>query len=348
MIDVRDMARKLVLNGARWSGAAWLAESWLAGRGAILMLHRVTDRPTSPLGLHSHLTIRPSFLDAVLGDLRRRGIAVVSLDEAIAHLYSHGRGRVVAITSDDAYLDNLVEALPVFEAHGAPFTVYVAPGLTSGEVVPWWEVLEDLIAERDVVHLPTADGMQAVDCKGMQAKRAAARRIFHHLTRKVAETDQQKLLASMGAERADAEGLRLFMSWDEVRRLASHPLATIGAHTIHHYNLARLSPDMARKEMVDSVAVIGSETGMRPRHFAYPYGYPGAVGQREVEMARELGFASAVTTRLGTLHPEHAAHLHALPRISVNGRFQQIGYMRTLLSGFATPLSNGGRRVATV
>ena len=347
MIDARDLARKLVLGGGRYSGASWLAGRWLAGRAAILMLHRVTDRPTSPLGLHAHLAIRPSFLDAFLGDLKRQGIPIVPLDEAIAHLSSPARGRVVAITSDDAYLDNLTEALPVFEAHGAPFTVYVAPGLTCGTVLPWWEVLEELIATRDTVRLPTADGMVEIDCAGIGAKREAARRLFRHLTQEVEETAQQKLLAAIGAARPHDDA-RLFMTWNEVRRLARIELATIGAHTIHHYNLARLPAEAARKEMADSVTVIEAETGLRPRHFAYPYGYPGAVGPREVAIARELGFASAVTTRLGTLHREHAGHLHALPRISVNGRFQRVGYLRTLLSGLATPLSSRGRRVVTV
>lgn len=348
MIDARDMARRVVLGAARWSGVAWLARPWLGGRAAILMLHRVTDAPTSPLGLHRHLSIRPAFLDALLGDLRRRRVPVVSLDEALEHLASAGKGRVVAVTSDDAYLDNLAEALPVFEAHEAPFTIYVAPGLTSGDVLPWWEVLEDLIARRDVIYLPTTDGMLAIDCADMAAKRLAAQRVFDHLMREVPETAQQKLLRSLGHGSATTEGARLFMSWNEVRRLAGHRLATIGAHTIHHYNLTRLSPELARKEMADSATVIEIETGTRPRHFAYPYGYPGAVERREVGIARELGFASAVTTRHGVLHAEHANHLHALPRISVNGNYQQIGHMRTLLSGFTTPLSNRGRRVVTV
>ena len=70
--------------------------------------------------------------------------------------------------------------------------------------------------------------------------------------------------------------------------------------------------------------------------------------RREVELAREAGFISAVTTRHGVLQPGHAAHLHALPRISINGNFQRVGYVRTLLSGLTTPLSNGGKRLVTV
>ena len=76
---------------------------------------------------------------------------------------------------------------------------------------------------------------------------------------------------------------------------------------------------------------------------AYPYGYAGAVGCREVALANEAGYVSAVTTRHGVLRAEHANHLHALPRISVNGRYQRVAHIRTMLSGVTTPLANRGK-----
>jgi peptidoglycan/xylan/chitin deacetylase (PgdA/CDA1 family) len=72
--------------------------------------------------------------------------------------------------------------------------------------------------------------------------------------------------------------------------------------------------------------MLEAEIGQKPKHMAYPYGYAGAVGAREVALAREAGYASAVTTRHGVLRAEHAAHLHALPRISVNGRYQRVAH----------------------
>lgn len=349
MIDAREMARKLVLGAACWSGAAALAAPFLGGAGAILMFHRISRSDNSPLGLNRHLSVTPDFLDRLLADLKKSGLALVSLDEMLEHLAAGRAGRVVTITADDGWLDNVTEALPVFETHRAPFTVYAAPGLTGGEVLPWWEVVEEIAASRDVIRLPTGDGVEELDCRDAKAKRGAARRLTEHLTREVAEEDQQEALKAIAEASGWTEGpVRRFMDWDKLRRLAAHPLATIGAHTVHHFNLKRLSPEAALAEMTESASIIETETGLRPRHFAYPYGYEDAVGPREVELARQAGFASAVTTRHGVLQPGHARHLHALPRISVNGRFQRLAYMRTLLSGLTTPLANGGRRLVTV
>ena len=62
----------------------------------------------------------------------------------------------------------------------------------------------------------------------------------------------------------------------------------------------------------------------------------------------EAGYVSAVTTRHGVLRAAHAKHLLALPRISINGRYQRVAHIRTMLSGITTPLANRGKMLVTV
>jgi peptidoglycan/xylan/chitin deacetylase (PgdA/CDA1 family) len=135
------------------------------------------------------------------------------------------------------------------------------------------------------------------------------------------------------------------MDWSEVVGLSRHPLATIGAHSLTHRRLAHWSLAEARAEMADSKYALEARLGVEVRHFAYPVGDRTSAGQREFDLARELGFATAVTTRPGMLFSEHALRLSALPRVSVNGRWQRVEALEVLLTGAPFWLWNGGRRV---
>ena len=91
--------------------------------------------------------------------------------------------------------------------------------------------------------------------------------------------------------------------------------------------------------------MIEQALGCRPRHISYPVGDKTSAGRREFQIAKELGFRTGVTTRPGVLFPEHRDHLTALPRISLNGEFQRLRYMRALVSGLPTALNARFRRV---
>ena len=348
MIDGGEVIRKLALNVARYSGLAPLARPLVGGIGAILMLHRVTAAPEKPLGVNRHLNIAPDFLDAVIGDMKASGYAFVSMDEAVERIRRGGAdGLFAAITADDAYRDNLTEALPILEKHGAPLTIYVAPALIDGTADLWWDVVDDIVSAGARLELKREDGTETLDC----AAPDALQRLYDHLTLDVPEEKQRAALrefAAVAGVDPGAPGRKTLMTWDEIRAIAAHPLVSIGAHTVNHYNLKRLPEERAKREMTDVVTLLRSELGEAPRHMAYPYGYASAVGCREVKLAGEAGYVSAVTTRHGVLRAEHAYHLLALPRISVNGRYQRVAHIRTMLSGITTPLANRGRMLVTV
>ncbi|MBZ9872554.1 polysaccharide deacetylase family protein [Mesorhizobium sp. BR1-1-9] len=352
MIDGGEAIRKLALNVARYTGLAPLAKPLVGGIGAILMLHRVTAKPEKPDSVNRHLNIAPGFLDAMIAGLKADGYAFVSMDEAVERIAARGKGgQFAAITADDAYRDNMTEALPVLEKHGAPITIYVAPGLINGTADLWWDVVEDLVNAGDRLTLTTSDGQTTIDCASPAKKLQAIARLHTYLTTEVREEDLRAVLRELAhANGVDAGRPRVdtLMTWSEIRAIAAHPLVTIGAHTINHSNLKRLSEADARHEIVGVKSILRAELGEEPRHFAYPYGYASAVGCREVGFVRDAGYTSAVTTRHGVLRAEHAGFLQALPRISVNGRYQNLAHIRTMLSGVTTPLANAGKMVVTI
>jgi peptidoglycan/xylan/chitin deacetylase (PgdA/CDA1 family) len=117
---------------------------------------------------------------------------------------------------------------------------------------------------------------------------------------------------------------------------------TIGAHTIGHYALAKLPSSRARAEMRNGARVLEAATGHTPRHFAFPYGSRKTAGQREYELAAELGFRTAVTTVPGVIKAADARTPTAWPRVTMDGYFQSLQYLDVCLSG--APYLVAGRR----
>jgi peptidoglycan/xylan/chitin deacetylase (PgdA/CDA1 family) len=109
--------------------------------------------------------------------------------------------------------------------------------------------------------------------------------------------------------------------------------------------LAKWPIHIAQPEMLGSKYRIESELQREVRHFAYPVGDAASAGPREFELARTSGFVTGVTTRPGHVFAAHAAHLQALPRVSLNGFHQNEAALRAMLSGLPFLALNRGRRL---
>ncbi len=339
---------KLVLAQLHATGLHRLARPWTGGLGAILTLHHV--RPARPDAFQPNrlLEVTPDFLEAAILRLRSAGYDLVSLDEVHRRLAEGTSGRpFVAFTLDDAYRDNVEYALPVFARHAVPFTVFVPTSFIDRTGEPWWIVLERAIAAGRGISARFADGTVGLPTATLQEQQAAWTTLYWRL-RGMDEAAMRAVIRDIAADGGiDMAAMldELCLGWDELRRLAEEPLATLGAHTIEHVMLAKWPLERARHEIVEGARLMAERIGAAPRHFAYPVGDRQAAGTREFELVRQAGFATGVTTRPGMLFPEHAAHLAALPRISLNGEFQDLRFLDVLLSGAAFALKNRGRRL---
>ncbi len=348
---LRDDILRAGLDAMYLAGLHRAFPSRWAGLGLVFMLHHIRPpgRPGDPFRPNAGLEVTPEFLDAVLERLRARGIAMISLAEAVDRLQrgGGGDGRFAVFTIDDGYLDNHEHAWPLFRAHGCPFTVFVTTGIVDGTTELWWLALEEIIRENGEVAADAGSGVETFDTASLAGKRRAYARIYGHL-RTCGEAAQRRAIRAL-AERygLDLAALtrREAMTWDHVREMAADPLVTIGAHTLDHLAVGRLDRDAAWTEIAGSADRIARETGRRPEFFCYPYGDPASAGPRDFALVAEAGYRAAVTTRKGLLFPEHAGHLTALPRVSLNGGFQDLRYIDLYLSGAPFALWNGFRRL---
>ena len=337
------------LRAIDWSRA----DLWLApvarGAGIVLMFHHVRPAAYGAFAPNRLLEITPDFFDTVLTMVREAGYDIIAQDALAQRLRAPGGRPFAVLTFDDGYRDNAEFALPILRRHAAPATFFITTGFADGYGRLWWLELEEAIRRLDRV-LFTHDGRDFdLPARDDGEKQIAFETTYWRL-RSGDEATLLAIIADLAAQAGiDSRALTrgLCMTWDEIATVAADPLITIGAHTVSHPMLARHDDVTARYEIVQSRDRVAGELGINVEHFAYPVGDPGSAGPRDFALAQEAGFTTAVTTRPGHVFAGHAEHLHALPRVSVNGLHQSPKTMRALLSGVPFMLWNKGRRLNT-
>jgi len=177
----------------------------------------------------------------------------------VVRLYQTLRGaesnRLVALTFDDGFRDNLTVAMPLLEKYNMPMTLFVTAGFV---------------------------------------------------------------------------GLDGYLSADELREIAQHPLITIGAHGLNHLHFNLLDREEARYELVESRRMLEYITGMKVELMAWPYG---ECNDELEELSDEAGYRASWSVWKG-----HNSR-HSLWRVPL-GRRDNLPRFIAKVSGAYFPLKS--------
>jgi peptidoglycan/xylan/chitin deacetylase (PgdA/CDA1 family) len=213
----------------------------------ILVYHQIAVAPPKGSPFRG-LYVSPQAFARQMALLKWLGYTGLSMGALQPYLQGERTGKVVGITFDDGYQNNLTHALPVLARHGFSSTCYAVSGLL-GKTNIWDEGI-------GIPQTPLMD-----------------------------------------------EG--------EIRQWVVGG-QEIGSHTHRHVNLLEADETGCREEMVLGKTGLESVIGQPVDHFCYPYGHYEA---RHVELAREMGFATATTTQRSRCHA--GMDVLQLPRVPV-------------------------------
>ena len=133
-----------------------------------------------------------------------------------------------------------------------------------------------------------------------------------------------------------------YMTADQVRAVVAAGM-TIGAHTVHHVDLTRVSLAAARAEIEQSRRDLVALTGQPVTDFAYPSGRLDAAVEGMVQAA---GFRDAVTTVEGALHPR--GNRYAISRVRVSGGESLLSFAVSVLHPERSSVGGARRAGSTV
>jgi peptidoglycan/xylan/chitin deacetylase (PgdA/CDA1 family) len=282
------------------------------GIASIFMLHRIRPaRDLSALHRNRNMEITPDQLDELIVWAKATGYRIVSLRHIIDNFNTTPRYRECAFTFDDGYRDNLTHALPVFERHNAPFTVFVTTDFIDRKLRPWWCALEEApITDKSMETLTLR--ILELPSRAEQELRGIGISVHDRTSR----TDQ------------------IFLDWQQICYLSAHPLVEIGAHTVSHRRLSALEEQEVRREVRDCKRRIEEKIGKAVGFFAYPFGDAASCGIREFLIAEQSDYSASVTTRVGNICSGHRNLLHRLPRIPIEGVGFSVEKVALAVSGF--------------
>jgi len=231
--------------------------------------------------------------------LRRRGIQVVALDEAVRRLQ---RGEIgngeTTITLDDGWVSNLTIAAPLLEKYGYSACVYVSTEHLGAGTEVFNVALAYMIrcCGRKTLTLsglhPQLDGTYAIGNDPAAviltligaAEDAFPLRERQQLLRPIAR--------ALGVDLDDVlrDGRFRLLSRTEMQELSRRGL-DIQLHS-HTHHLPDGAFDAVAEEITSNRRIIADVVGIEPRHFCYP---SGEYRDQHPEWLRRLGIASATT-----------------------------------------------------
>ena len=271
-----------------------LSPAGAKARLTVLIFHRVLSKPDPLL---------PDEPDAARFEAQMRWLKawfnVLPLPEAARRLRDGSLpARAAAITFDDGYADNFTVALPILRRTGLTATFFIAAGYLDGGRM-WNDTVIDLIRraegqDLDLAHLNL--GRYRIETPD------ARRRSMNELLGKIKYLDPDQrndVVARLADEGRMGSSSDLMLTTEQLRAMAAAGM-TIGAHTVTHPILSRVSEEVARAEMTESKERLEAITGGKVALFAYPNGKPTIdYTAIHVRLARETGFEAAVSGSWG-------------------------------------------------
>ena len=249
----------------------------------------------------------------------RKVISLTDMIEGIRR--GDGLQNTVALTFDDGYENNFTQAAKILVDLKIPATFFLATGYIGANRWMWTDRLERMLerTERGTITLPGVPG--AISLATLEERKTGLRRIkafMKQLSGEDLESRVAELEHDHGLGYEAPHGDYRFMNWQQVGDIARAGFE-VGAHTVNHPILSRISRADAFDEILASRDSIRAEIGKCSDVFCYPNGKSSDYTSDIVDFCR-THFQAALSTNRGAARE---ADLYELKRIGVSGKTSQ-------------------------
>ncbi|UVJ41846.1 polysaccharide deacetylase family protein [Pseudomonas sp. LS1212] len=294
----------------------------LRGAGVILMLHRIlADDRSAELPHRNELCVGPQAFEQLLRWLKQHFECVPLMDL----LQQDAPGKTpsrpkVALTFDDGWRDNALNAFPLLQRHQVPASIFLSTDYIGSHQRFWWESIGETLWG---THGTVARQRLVEQLKKIGRPLPAA---YH-----IADNDQRRSLAlahylqslktlpahalSTLTKRCPDESLPQALDWQQVRALEASGLISFGPHGASHAILTGLDDYHLEQELCRSRDALAKGCQQPLPVYCYPN------GDNDLRVRQRLAshrYSYALSTQAGICRGNDDPL--ALPRIGVSQR----------------------------
>ncbi|MBV1883531.1 MAG: polysaccharide deacetylase family protein [Pseudomonadales bacterium] len=251
----------------------------------------------------------------------RANYSVISLTEylTISQEASHNKKeRYAIITLDDGWCDNYEYAYPLLKELKLPATIFLATAFIGSSKGFWWQTVGDILSAPDanqqapminclmtyglldagIHNSPSFDSL-LID-KVITKLKSKPQDDIEHIVMELLKLSTQQ-------DRPHA------MNWTQVEEMSKHGIE-FGPHTANHTILTTLPTNDAKKEIIDSQAVLRNRDNI---NYCNVFSFPNGNSNEETrEIVKQQGFDAAVSVDCGLTHFNDQRR-YQLPRINI-------------------------------
>jgi peptidoglycan/xylan/chitin deacetylase (PgdA/CDA1 family) len=208
----------------------------------------------------------------------------------------------VAITFDDGYRDNYLNAFPILQQLSLPATIFLATDVIGSGKVLWHDRVFSAFRETHAPFLEDPEKNLRRHSLGSLEEKLLAQAAVLNILRSLDDLDRSqwinRLLEKLGVvDRNEAPDLML--TWDDVKIMHQNKIS-FGSHTVTHPILSKIPIGRLREEIFESKRILEDRLRASVGTFAYPVGRKEDFNRTVKDCLREAGYICALTSIFGS------------------------------------------------